>query len=337
VNAVAVRLGSEETFEALWAGPHEDPGVEEFEESLDCAVRELQVVQPERLLVADGDGADDRMGEFDRLLAALADFAFAADRALARLVGTRAAVAVVNTSGSVGTGLGLPPALVRDVADTLDLGVAPVTTQVVFRDAIAAWVTDLALLGAVCEAVATDFRLGQHDGVAELAEPWQVGQEGSSAMPHKRNPITAENITGLARLLRGYVGPVLEDVALWQHRDISHSSVERVVLPDAAALCERALTATARMVKGVIVAEDALQANIDRAGAALASSRLQARLQSTGLRRQDAADAVRERVSGGLVTTEEVESAATQVLRSEALAATFDRLIELRAHYASPR
>jgi len=156
-------------------------------------------------------------------------------------------------------------------------------------------------------------------------------------MPHKRNPITAENITGLARLLRGYVGPVLEDVALWQHRDISHSSVERVVLPDAAALCERALTATARMVKGVIVAEDALQANIDRAGAALASSRLQARLQSTGLRRQDAADAVRERVSGGLVTTEEVESAATQVLRSEALAATFDRLIELRAHYASPR
>jgi adenylosuccinate lyase len=272
---------------------------------------------------------------FDVVGHRFADLAFATDRALARLAGTRAAVAVVNVSGPVGTGVDLPAALVRDIADTLGLGVAPVTTQVVFRDAIAAWVSDLALMGAVCESVATDIRLGQHDGVAELAEPRQPGQVGSSAMPHKRNPVTAENITGIARLLRGYVGPALEDVALWQHRDISHSSVERVVLPDAAALCEHALVATARMVSGLVIDLAAIQANIDRAGGALATSRLQATLQSKGFRRMNAAEAVRERVSKGLVSTEELEAAATQVLQSEALAATFDRLVELRARHAS--
>lgn len=264
-----------------------------------------------------------------------ADLAFAADRALARLVGSRSEVAVINSSGPVGTGIDLPPTVVQDIADTLGLALAPVTTQVVFRDAIAAWVSDLALIGAVCEAVATDIRLGQHDGVAELAEPRQPGQQGSSAMPHKRNPISAENITGIARLLRGYVGPALEDVALWQHRDISHSSVERIILPDAAALCEHALAATGDAVSGVIVDVDALRSNIDRAGGTLASSRLQATLQGGGFRRKDAADAVREHISKGLLTTEALESAATQVLQSEALAATFDRLVELREHYAS--
>ena len=273
---------------------------------------------------------------FDVLGHRFADFAFAADRALTRLTRTRAAVTVANISGPVGAGIDLPTGLVRDVGDTLDLGLAPTTTQVVFRDAIAAWITDLALLGAVCEAVATDIRLGQHDGVAELAEPLHQGQAGSSAMPHKRNPITAENISGIARLLRAYVGPALEDVALWQHRDISHSSVERVVLPDAAALCEHALTATVCMVDGIVIDEDAVRANIERAGAVLVSSRLQAALLSTGLRRKDAAALVRERIVGGLVTTGELESAATEVLESEVLAVTFDRLAEIRIRYISP-
>lgn len=273
---------------------------------------------------------------FDVLGHRFADFAFAADRAVARLKHTRASVAVANISGPVGAGIALPPDIVRDVGDTLRLVIAPTTTQVVFRDSIAAWVADLALLGAVCEAVATDIRLGQHDGIAELAEPRQQGQEGSSAMPHKRNPITAENITGIARLLRGYVGPAFEDVALWQHRDISHSSVERVVLPDAAALCEHALAATARMVDGLVVDEVAIRANIDRAGAILASSRLQAAVQSTGRRRSDAAAVVRDRIAGASVTTEEVESAATEVLQSESLAATFDRLAEIRMRHSSP-
>jgi adenylosuccinate lyase len=155
-------------------------------------------------------------------------------------------------------------------------------------------------------------------------------------MPHKRNPITAENISGIARLLRAYVGPSLEDVALWQHRDISHSSVERVVLPDAAALCEHAVTATVRMVDGIVVDEDAVRANIERAGMVLVSSRLQAALLSTGLRRKDAAALVRERIVGGLVTTGELEAAATEVLESEVLAVTFDRLAEIRIRYISP-
>lgn len=266
-----------------------------------------------------------------------ADFAFAADRGLARLRDTRFAIAVVNVSGPVGTGGHLPPSLVRDVADTLRLEVPPVTTQVLFRDSIAAWVTNLALLGAVCESAATDIRLGQHDGIAELAEPQHPGQQGSSAMPHKRNPITAENITGLARLLRGYVGPALEDIALWQHRDISHSSVERVVLPDAAALCEHAVNATARMVTGVIVDREALRANIDRAGTELVSSLLQTELQSTGVPRKAAADLVRERLAGGVVPAEEVQRAASQLLQSESLAAQFDQVAALRDHYSAPR
>lgn len=272
---------------------------------------------------------------FDVLGHRFADFAFAADRAVVRLKRTQETVAVVNVSGPVGAGVNIPAELVRDVAVTLGLAVPPTTTQVVFRDTIATWVTDLALLGAVCEAVATDIRIGQHDGVSELSEPQNQGQEGSSAMPHKRNPISAENITGIARLLRGYVGPVLEDVALWQHRDISHSSVERVVLPDASALCEHVLATTARMVEGMVVDEEAVRANIARAGGALASSGLQAARMVRGVRRKDAAREVRERISTGTVTPDEVEAATADVLESDALAETFDQITELRRHYVA--
>lgn len=227
--------------------------------------------------------------------------------------------------------------MVWDVAETVGPGVPPTTSQVVFRDSIAAWVTDLALLGAVCEAVATDIRLGQHDGIAELAEPRNEGQQGSSAMPHKQNPIAAENITGLARVLRGYTGPALEDVALWGHRDISHSSVERVVLPDAAALCEQVLTTTARAVEGVVVDRDAIQANIERAGALLASNRAQVAAQQDGLRRGAAAAAVRDRIQNGLVTRAEVDRAASEVLESGTLAETFAGVAHLREQNLASR
>lgn len=267
---------------------------------------------------------------FDVLGHRFADLAFAADRALARLVHTVPSVAVANISGPVGTGIGLPADLVADIASSLGLGVAPTTTQVLFRDSIAAWVGDLALLGAVCEAVATDIRIGQHDGIVELAEAHHAGQEGSSAMPHKRNPITAENITGLARVLRGYVGPALEDVTLWGHRDLSHSSVERIVLPDAAAVAEQILTSAARAVEGVVVDLNAVRHNVERAGTVLASSRQLAKAQATGLRRSEAAAQVRDQLRIGGVSTLEVEEAAEEVLQSTSLTWTFERVAELR-------
>lgn len=267
---------------------------------------------------------------FDVLGHRFADLAFATDRAVTRLADTLDLVAVANISGPVGTGSGLPPEVVVYVADTLGLGIPPTTTQVVFRDSIAAWVADLALLGAVCEAVATDIRIGQHDGIAELAEPRSDSQEGSSAMPHKRNPIAAENITGLARVLRGYTGPALEDLALWGHRDISHSSVERVILPDAAALCEHLVMRTADVVEGVVVDGDACQANIDRAGAVLASSLELVKAQRGGLGRAAAAAFVRQRLGDGLVTREDIDQAALEALESPALADTFARVTRLR-------
>jgi adenylosuccinate lyase len=263
-----------------------------------------------------------------------ADFAFAVDRALRHLSSARDGVAVVNVSGPVGTGVALPPDLVHHVADALDLTTPQTTTQVVFRDATATWVAALAVLGAVCEAVATDMRLGQHDGVTELFEPRTRTQQGSSAMPHKRNPVTAENLVGIARLLRGYVGPALENVALWQHRDISHSSVERVVLPDAASLCEYALISTARMVDGLAIDESAVRANIDRAGSSLVSSHLQAQAQGEGLRRRDAAEAVRERIARGDVPRSMLEMVGAEVLASPALIAVFEDVAALQDRYS---
>lgn len=244
----------------------------------------------------------------------------------------------MKVSGPVGNGVGLPPALTEHVAAQLGLSNPPVTTQVVFRDAIAAWVADLAVLGAVCESVATDIRLGQHDGVHELEEPRGRAQEGSSAMPHKRNPVAAENITGLAKLLRGYVGPVLESVALWQHRDISHSSVERVVLPDAAAVAQTVLKRTTRMVTGLQVSAAQVLANIERAGAELASSRLLVRLLADGVRRPEAAARVRELIADDAVAATDLDAAAAEVLASDELDRVFDGVRALRdRHTPQPR
>lgn len=149
-------------------------------------------------------------------------------------------------------------------------------------------------------------------------------------MPHKRNPIAAENITGLARVLRSYVGPALEDVAMWGHRDISHSSVERVVLPDAAALCEHVLKSSVRVVEGVLVDRDAVQANVQRAGPLLATGRAQVLAQQEGLHRSSAAEAVRDRLRDGTVTSAEVDQAASEVLSSPTLISMFAELERLR-------
>lgn len=263
-----------------------------------------------------------------------ADFALAVDRGATRLEATRRQLTVANLSGAVGTGDGLPLEIADQAARSQGLTLADVTTQVVFRDATAAWVADLALLAATCEAVATDIRIGQHDGVAEMAEPWQPGQEGSSAMPHKRNPVSAENIVGISRLLRGYVQPALESVALWQHRDISHSSVERVVLPDAAALAEHILRMTVRVVDGLHIDPDIITANIDRAGALLLSNRLLNQHLAAGVPRREAMAAVRRQVVD-LAGAEEFKEATKEVLASDHLNRAFAAADTLRRRHAA--
>src|SRR5215470_11576785 len=164
----------------------------------------------------------------------VADFAFAVARCRDRLRHAREAVALRPLPGPVGTYSNIEPAIEPRVLPPLGLRPAEVATQVVFRDGIAEWTSVLALLATACDAIALEVRHGQRTEVRELAEAFSAGQKGSSAMPHKRNPIRSERICGLARVVRGYVTPVMEGMALWHERDISHSSVERVALPDAA-------------------------------------------------------------------------------------------------------
>ena len=164
-------------------------------------------------------------------------------------VRAREAVAVGKLSGPVGTYSNIDPAIEATVLAELGLRPADVATQVVFRDGISEWVSVLALLATVCEAIALEVRHGQRTEVRELAEPFAAGQKGSSAMPHKKNPIRSERICGLARVVRAQVVPVMEGIPLWHERDISHSS-ERVALPDAAIATDYLLDLTTGLVTG---------------------------------------------------------------------------------------
>ena len=161
----------------------------------------------------------------------VADFAFAVHRCRDRLIRARQSVAVGKLSGPVGTYSNIDPEIESEVLGKLGLRPADVATQVVLRDGIAEWVSVLALIASVCDAIAIEIRHGQRTEVAELAEPFGAGQKGSSAMPHKKNPVRAERISGLARVVRAQVVPVMEGIPLWHERDISHSSTERIALP----------------------------------------------------------------------------------------------------------
>ena len=169
-----------------------------------------------------------------------------------------------------------------------------VSTQVVARDRHAELLSAVALAGAGLERFATEIRHLQRTEVREVEEPFKKGQKGSSAMPHKRNPITTERITGIARLLRGYAQSGLEDVALWHERDISHSSVERVALPDATILLDYGLSLGVRVVEGMTVHADRMQANLDLTHGALFSQRALLALVESGRSRDDAYRIVQE-------------------------------------------
>ena len=218
----------------------------------------------------------------------VADFAFAMARSRDRLVRAREAVAVGTLSGPVGSYSNIEPAIEAQVMTALGLRPAEVATQVVMRDGMAEWVGALALAATVCEAVALEVRHGQRTEVRELAEPFRSGQKGSSSMPHKKNPIRSERIAGLARIVRGYVTPVTEGIPLWHERDISHSSVERIALPDASVLTDYALHLTTGLIEGLTVDAARMRANLDLTGGLIYSSAVLLALVSAGLSREDA-------------------------------------------------
>jgi adenylosuccinate lyase len=193
----------------------------------------------------------------------LALWALQADRDRLRLVAARRGIAVGKLSGAVGTYSNIDPSIEDFVCQELGLLPAP-ATQVISRDRHAEYLFACASIGASIEMMATELRHLQRTEVGEVEEPFRPGQKGSSAMPHKRNPIKSERLSGLARVLRGYVGPGLEDVALWHERDISHSSVERVILPDASLLAYYLLKQMATLVDGLVVFPERMLANFDR-------------------------------------------------------------------------
>jgi adenylosuccinate lyase len=196
----------------------------------------------------------------------LANFVDEVRRARSRLAAATAEIAVGKITGAVGTHASVPPEVEEHVCEHLGLSTAPVATQVLARDRHASFITALALLGAVLERLATTIRLLQITEVDEVEEPFGQRQKGSSAMPHKRNPMLCERICGLARVLRGYAMTAMEDVALWHERDISHSSAERVILPDACALSDYIVRLSTRIVEGLRVKSENMAANIELHG-----------------------------------------------------------------------
>jgi len=216
----------------------------------------------------------------------VADLAFAAARCRDRLRTARTAVGVVAISGAVGTYSLIDPSVERIVAEALDLRAADASTQVVLRDGISEWVAALAVFATVCEAVALEVRHGQRTEVRELSEAFGSGQKGSSAMPHKKNPIRSERIAGLARVVRAAVVPVMEGIPLWHERDISHSSTERVFLPDAAITLDYLLDLTAGLVENLVVDAERMRANLDSTGGLIYTSAVLLELVEAGMGRE---------------------------------------------------
>jgi adenylosuccinate lyase len=219
--------------------------------------------------------------------AKVALWALQLDRDRTRLRHAREVIAVGKLSGAVGTYSNIDPVIETEVCAALGLEPVP-ATQVLARDRHAEFLYACASVGATIELIGTEVRHLQRTEVREAREPFRTGQKGSSAMPHKRNPITAERLSGLARILRGNLGAGLENVALWHERDISHSSVERVILPDTALLTHYVLVTANRMIAGLQVDTAQMRANIDASFGLVFSQSVLLALVSTGLTRDDA-------------------------------------------------
>jgi adenylosuccinate lyase len=205
-----------------------------------------------------------------------------------RLTHAKEQISVGKISGPVGSHATAPPDVEDDVCGSLGLLPEPVSTQVVSRDRHALYVSTLAIIAASLEKFATEIRHLQRTEVLEAEEPFSEGQTGSSAMPHKRNPEKCERICGLARLFRGYATSAMENVALWHERDISHSSVERVILPDATVLLDYMLDMFTWITRGLLVYPERMRENIEASYGLAFSQRVLLALIDTGLKRQDA-------------------------------------------------
>ncbi|PKV88391.1 adenylosuccinate lyase [Streptomyces sp. TLI_146] len=234
----------------------------------------------------------------------LAQFAFSVDRSLTRLKAARKAVAVGTISGSVGTYALIDPSVEAYVCEELGLGVEPAPSQVVSRDRHAQLLQAVALLGASIEQVALELRLLQRTEVREVEEQRTSAYQGSSAMPHKRNPTTSERLNGLARLLRGYAATALENVALWHERDLAHQSVERVILPDALAVGHFQATMATQLVRDLKVFPDRMREGIDRTDGLVYSSAVLADLLADGVEREKAYRAVQAAANRTIATGE---------------------------------
>jgi adenylosuccinate lyase len=208
-------------------------------------------------------------------------------RARARLVTAREEIATCAISGAVGTFANIDPAVEEHVAKAMELKVEPVSTQVIPRDRHAAYFAALAVVASSLERLAVEIRHLQRTEVLEAEEYFSPGQKGSSAMPHKRNPVLTENVTGLARMVRSYAIPAMEDVALWHERDISHSSVERYIGPDATITLDFALARMTQVIEKLLVYPERMQKNLDATHGLVHSQRVLLALTQAGMPRED--------------------------------------------------
>ena len=219
-----------------------------------------------------------------KLAQAYAEFA----RNRTRLAAARDTIATCAISGAIGTFANVPPSVEEHIAAELGLGIEPVSTQIIPRDRHAMFFATLGVIASSIERLATEIRHLQRTEVLEAEEYFAPGQKGSSAMPHKRNPVLTENLTGLARMVRGYVTPALENVALWHERDISHSSVERFIGPDATITLDFALARLTSVIDKLVVYPERMAKNLGRMGGLIHSQRVMLALTQAGLGREEA-------------------------------------------------
>jgi adenylosuccinate lyase len=252
------------------------------------------------------------------------------------MAAAREGIRVGKLSGAVGTHATIDPRVEEYALGKLGLQVAAVTTQVIARDRHSAYLTTLAILAGSLEKFATDIRHLQRSEVGEVREPFGEEQKGSSAMPHKRNPILSERVCGLARTVRGYAITALENQALWHERDISHSSAERIIIPDACILLDYMLRLMRQIVQGLTINRERMRANLYRSGGVVFSQRVLLALVEKGMSRQDAYRVVQRAALTALDDGQDFKSVVGQApevrerLSKDELAELFDASFYLR-------